>query len=523
MPPSRKRARAVARAGAPSLGGFDRFLLSVAPRWALNRIRARSAALTMARHYEAAQAGPRSAGWTQSGSDANSAQHSALARLRDIARDLRRNNGWARKVVAVIANNTIGWGIIPSAVDDSKRAIEYTMDAWNTWADSPSCDFDGRLSFYGLQRLVMETVVESGDALIVRRRVADPKAPDGALSLKLHVLEPDYLDMSRNGILMQGGGPCIQGVEFDSRGRRVAYWLFDRHPGSTLNVIPYHDGLVSRRVPAEDVIHVYRMDRPGQVRGVSWLATSIQRLKDFDDYADALLMKRKIEACFAAFVSDPDGVSQPAGEAIDVNLEELGPGQINYLKPEQSITFANPSSVGGEDGFSKSQLRQIAAANEITFEDLSTDYEKVSFSSARLARLAHYQSVFNWRWHMLEPSLLRQVWEWFTEEAMLFGKIDRPAAKVVWTAPPMPMIEPDKEGHAYMTLIRSGLMSLDEAIRERGNDPRVHLESIAASNAELDRLGIKLDSDPRSTTAQGALQSAGGAEKKGAGWGKESA
>lgn len=520
---SRKRARALARAVDPNLGRLDRFLLSVAPSWALNRIRDRSAALMMARHYEAAQGGPRSANWTQSGSDANSAQHSAMARLRDIARDLRRNNGWARKIVSVIANNTIGWGIIPSAVGVSPRSIGYAMDAWSAWADSTGCDFDGRLSFYGLQRLVMETVVESGEALIVRRRVSDASDDPATVPLKLHVLEPDYLDMTRNGILFEGGGPCIQGVEFDSRGRRVAYWLFDRHPGSTLNVIPYHDGLTSKRVPAEDVIHVYRMDRPGQVRGVSWLATTIQRLKDFDDYADALLMKRKIEACFAAFITDPDGLATATGEEVAPNLEELGPGQINYLKPEQTVTFANPSSAGAEDGFSASQLRQIAAAAEITFEDLSTDYSKVNFSSARLARLAHYQSVFNWRWHMLEPTILSGVWGWFNEEALLHTLIDKPS-KAVWTAPPMPMIEPDKEGHAYQTLIRSGLMHLDEAIRERGNDPRVHMAAIAASNAELDRLGIVLDSDPRHTTSQGALQSAGGGgEKKSAGWGKESA
>jgi capsid protein len=117
---------------------------------------------------------------------------------------------------------------------------------------------------------------------------------------------------------------------------------------------------------------------------------------------------------------------------------------------------------------------------------------------------------------MFIPQVCEGVWDWAMEVGQAAGIIGQPIA-AKWTAPPMPLIEPDKEGLAYKRLVRSGTMSLYEAIRERGNDPVAHLEEIAAGNAELDRLGIWLDSDPRRTSDAGLTQEraggGGGAEK----------
>jgi hypothetical protein len=73
----------------------------------------------------------------------------------------------------------------------------------------------------------MRTVVESGEALIVRYR------PEASLRLpvplQVRVLEPDYLDPNKHGPI-GNGSICFQGIEFDRSGRRVAYWLYPEHP-----------------------------------------------------------------------------------------------------------------------------------------------------------------------------------------------------------------------------------------------------------------------------------------------------
>lgn len=492
-------------------GMIDRFLMSVAPRWALRRIRDRAVAATIARHYEAAQGGRRTSGWTRAGTDANAANQPALAALRWLARDLERNNGWAQNGIRAIGRNTVGWGILPKPTGANDQAKARARELWNAWADDKNaCDADGRLTFYGLQRLSMETVAISGEALVRRHR---RRAEDGLpLPFQVQVLEPDFIDTMKDGLTGPGGGPIVQGVEFDKRGRRVAYWLFDEHPGANSG----RGGFVSKRVSASDIIHVYRVGRPGQVRGASWLASAIVKLKDFDDYEDATLMRQKIAACFAAFVTDVDGTNDPLGEQDDESpIETLEPGMIEYLPPGKDVTFSSPPAVQ-DMSFSATTLRRIAAAMGVTYEDLTGDYSQVNFSSARMGRLAHWANVHDWRWNMIIPQLCDGVWAWAMEAAFIAGLLmEQPRAE--WTPPPMPMLEPDKEGLAYQRIVRAGGMTHDDMIRELGGDPDTHWQEYAACLKKLDELDIWLDSDVRRVSAAGLTQERVGVGGSGSG------
>lgn len=488
------------------IGWFDRVLIGLAPGWGLRRVRARAAANMIARHYDAAADGRRTSGWSHRQTDATAAIVPALSRLRDLSRDLRRNNGWAKRGVQAIVNNTVGWGIRPKAIVSAAARPALREDAaaiWRSWADSATCDHDGRMSFYGLQALAMESIVESGEVLIVREMA---NTADGlSVPIRVRVLEADHLDTLKDEPVGATGAQIHNGIELDGRGRRVAYWLFDRHPGASFTAAT--TSIQSKRVPAEDVIHVYRVERPGMLRGAPWLAGAIARLNDFDDYEDAVLMQQKIAACFGAFVSDMDGASTALGEQStkDERLETLEPGHIAYLPPGKTVTFATPPNVANQEIFSASNLRRIAASLGVTYEDLTGDYSKVNFSSARMARIAHWGNVWDWQENMLIPQLCAGVWRWVMQEAArINGWPETPTAE--WAAPPMPMLEPDKEGLAYARLIRSGVMTLNQAIRERGGDPDDHLREFAEINAKLDDLGIVLDSDPRKTSGAGLTQ-----------------
>ena len=476
---------------------LDRVLIGLFPRWGLLRYRARATALLSARHYEAASGGRRTEGWTRRSSDANVALQNSIVQLREHSRELLRNNAWARRAVSVVASNTVGWGISARAAG---TGADKASKIWDSWASSVRCDYDGRLNFAGLQCLVMQTVATSGEVLI-RRHTAD-SSEDLPVPVRLQVIEPDYLDHNKNGALA-AGGEIRQGIEFDSRGRRVAYWLYGSHPGG-LGLMA--GGGVSERHDAKDIIHVYQVERPGQVRGVPWLSPAILRLKDFDDFEDAQLSQQRIAACFGAFVQDLEGTSPaPLGaeSTTDPLIEELQPGQVQYLRPGQSVTFAQPP--GAIDAaFTERQLRAVATCIGITYEDLTGDYSKVNFSSARMARIAHWRNVENWRWQMLIPQMCETVWRWVMGANI--ASDDRGVPAVTWAAPPMPMLEPEKEGLAYSRLIRSGAVTLYQVIRERGEDPDAHLAEIAAGNKKLDDLGIWLDSDPRRTSAAGLVQ-----------------
>lgn len=478
---------------------LDRALAAVSPSWAVSRIRARTHFSALARNFEAAQVGRRTAGWSRSSGDANAANGPALALLRFHARDLLRNNSWATNARRVVLRNVVGWGLAPKATDVDEFLVKEIAGIWRRWAGTTVCDADGLLTFAGLQRQVLSTVMESGEALIRRRW---RRMRDGLeLPMQLQVLEPDFLDTTKDGLPGQQGGKIVQGVEFDAIGRRVAYWLFDEHPGSR-----YVAGVTSRRVDATEIIHVFDVLRAGQVRGVSWFAPAIVNLKDFDEYEDATIMRQKIAALFAAFVTDPNGSSDTLGQVdpADDQVEGMEPGMVKYLAPGETVEFASPPLVGN-DGFSERTLRRVAAGIGVTYEDLTGDYSQVNFSSARMGRLAHWGNVYDWQWNMIVPRLCDPVWAWAMEAAAAVGLVDElPAAE--WTAPPMPMIDPDKEGLAYIRRVRSGAMTFSEMIREQGRDPDAHLAEYAEDQKKLDALGIWLDSDVRRVSAAGLTQ-----------------
>lgn len=480
---------------------LDRMGGLISPRWALKRQRARVALDLLQRNYEGAGTGRRQQGWRRSAADANAVIGPALARLRESARDLVRNNPYAESALNTIANHTVSWGIVAKPDPMDKR----TLTAWKAWAETTACDADGRHDFYGLQKLVMRTVAESGEVL-VRRRLRRPE--DGLpLPMQLQVLDPDFLDTSRDtaaGFLGNAGGTrIIQGVEFDPIGRRIAYWLFTEHPGSNLG------NLQSVRVPAESVLHIFRPLRPGQVRGPSWFAPALLRFKDFDDYEDATLMKQKIAACLAVITSDVDGSGAALGTADDTAtppIDSLEPGAILNVQPGRNITVVEPPANRDYGDYSRTVLRAIAAGLGVTYEDLTGDYADMPFSAARMSRLQHQEFVHDWRWRIIIPQFCDPAWAWFAQVATVMGQA-REGSRAIWTPPPMAMVDPNNEGLAEVRNVRGGLKSFSEMARERGYDPDELRAEIASDFKEFDRLGIVLDCDPRKMTQAGQSQS----------------
>lgn len=486
---------------------FDGLTLGIAPKWTLRRIRARAAVDVFQRNYEAASTGYRTQGWMRSSADPNAAVGSAGTRLRDAARDLVRNNAYAEAALSTIVDHAVGTGIVAKPYDTVSSAVrQRALDRWKRWAETTDCDADGRLDLAGLQKLVMRTVVESGECL-VRRRIRRPE--DGLpIPMQLQVLEPDFLDTTKDGeVGSTADGSTVkrtvQGIEFDGIGRRTGYWLLNEHPGAVL--IGGGGGRVtSRRVPADEILHVFRPGRPGQVRGVTWFAPIILRLKELDAYQDATLMKQKVAACLAVLMTDVDGTSPVLGTADPANagLDLISPGLIANVGAGRQITVVDPPAVNEHAAYVSSELHAIAVGIGVTYEDLTGSYESMPFSAARMSRLRHHARVEDWRWRMLVPQFCDPVWRWAMTvgQIMGVGDVDLGAE---WTCPPLPMIDPEAEGRALQSLVRNGAVTWPEMIRERGYDPDAVLAEIEEWNTKFDKAGVVLDCDPRRTSQQG--------------------
>lgn len=476
---------------------LDRVIGMLSPERGFHRARARAATEILKRSYEGAKVGRRTDSWVAAGTDANTEIASDLIRLRNRSRDLVRNNAYAAKAVAALAANLVGTGIIPRARASTSKKTELADRLWERW--SREVDADGHTDFNGLQALIARTVVESGECLVRFRR---RKVDDGlSVPLQLQVLEPDHLDSSRDGEV-SGSGWIQQGIEFDGLGQRVAYWLYPRHPGN----LSLGSARESIRVPAEDVLHLYDRLRPGQIRGVTWFAPAIIKLRDLDEYDEAELVRKKIEACFVAFVMGGDD-GEPLGEDAantDDRIESFEPGMVEYLPQGKDVKFGQPSTSAGYAEYMRVQLHAVASAVGLTYELLTGDLSQVNYSSIRAGLIEFRRRIKQTQSQLFIPGLCRPVWQRFIETAQAAGKLPKGEFSAEWTPPRFEAVDPIKDVQADILAVRAGLMTLKEAIARQGYDPSLVLQEISQTFDELDALGIVLDTDPRRATRSGA-------------------
>ncbi|MCP3732032.1 phage portal protein [Sphingomonas sp. MG17] len=462
--------------------------------------------------YDGATDGRRAAGWRRSIRDANGELTPRAQRLlRATARELVRNNPFAARGVASIAANIVGTGITFQVYRDGK-----VDDALNAVArrhfDKPNCDAAGRHDLYGLQLQAARAIVESGGAVMRRRwRRASDRLP---LPFQLQVLEADYIDPSKTGPLSASPGVTpgysIYGIQFSPIGRREGYWLYNSHPGS----LGMH-GVGSTFVPARDIAHIYRADRPEQEHGATWLAPVLLRMKDFGDFEDAELSRQKLSAAYVGVVTgedidatipgivsegdDPDAMPVPIDQEP---LDYLEPGTFQYARPGEEVTFSTPPKSDGYPDFTKVSLRAVAVGMGVPYEELTGDLSGVSFISGRLGRLSYKRDVATWQWLMFIPQFCAAVEAWYIEALEATG-VDTTGVEMRWTPPKTEMLDPASEIVANRDAVRSGQATLSGLARERGEDPDTFFAEAAADAKRLDELGLIFDSDPRHVTSAG--------------------
>jgi lambda family phage portal protein len=456
--------------------------------------------------YDGATVGRRAAGWRRTKLDANGELSPAVqAALRGIARDLDRNNPWATAGANKIAEHLVGTGITFQVYRNGK-----VDDVLNALArqhfDRTDCDTTGRCDLYGLQLKAARSIVVSGSVLLRRRwrRMSD-RLP---IPMQLQLLEPDYIDMSRDGPMAVAagstGGFYVHGIQFSPLGRREGYWLYNAHPGSGRPA-----SSSSTFVQARDVAHIFRADRPEQEHGATWFAPIILRLKDFGDYEDAQLTRQKIASAFAGFVKgDVEGAFPGIGSDDEEDPADREPldfvesGTVQYLRPGEEITFPSPPGVDGYMDYSKVSQRAIAAGLGVPYEMLTGDLSDVSFISGRLGRLTFKRAVDTWQWLMFIPQFCAAIERWFIEAAEMQGH-DVSGVSMRWTPPKHEMLDPASEVPANRDAVRSGQKTHSQVIRENGDDPDTFFAEMAEDLKRLDELGIVLDSDPRRVTQAG--------------------
>ena len=185
------------------------------------------------------------------------------------------------------------------------------------------------------------------------------------------------------------------------------------------------------RIDAREILPLFRVLRPGQIRGEPWLARALVKLNELDQYDDAELVRKKTAAMFAGFVTrqSPEDALLGEGPADGegVALAGLEPGTLQILEPGEDIKFSDPADVGGSYAeFLRTQFRAVAAAMGVTYEQLTGDLSGVNYSSIRAGLLEFRRRCEMLQHAVLVHQLCRPVRAAWMRQAVLSGALVAP-------------------------------------------------------------------------------------------------
>jgi lambda family phage portal protein len=444
------------------------------------------------RSLMAALTGNDTASWVADGLQINASTESGLATVRARSRDAALNNPWARQFLAMCQRNVLGphsvryQSRVTTADGKPQAAVNDALEAgYAAFSRRGACDITGRYTLQTLRRLALLQVVTDGEAFI---RLYPGRGPHG---FQVKLLTADHVPISARANL-SGGRRVRQGIEMDSDGRVLAYHMVRDEAQlevSTEGIGP--QGL--ERVPAAQIIHLYRPEQAGQIRGIPWLAPVLKSAWQAQDFAASGLNKARESAKRGGWLTstgehDPgnqiktltDAEQPQADQPAAVPASTLHDGTWEQLAHGlQAVPFESdyPNIEYGE--FTKACVRNIACAWGVSYITLGNDLEAVNYSSGQLGLEGErtlWLEVQNW----LVDELERPIHAGWLRHALLaapelsalsMARLPVYEAAARWQTHRWQPLDPLKTIEAQAARIQAKLSSPQREIRAAGEDP----------------------------------------------------
>ena len=409
--------------------------------------------------------------------DSSSADAEANSSVRQTLRNRARyevaNNSYAKGIVLTLANNTIGTGPRLQCLSDDETVNSQVEEAFCKWAQT--VDLAGKL------RTVRQVRCVDGEAFILL--VQNPKLADENVHLDLQLVEADCVTSQDFSI-----DPLdIDGIKFDQYGNPVTYRVLLYHPGGdkvTFNVTD------ARNIPAENVIHYFRIDRPGQHRGVPELTPALPLFAQLRRFTLAVLAAAESAADFAGIIYTD---SPAGGESEDIAA--LDPIQLerNMLLTMPSgwkmgqLDSKQPCSTYGE--FKNQVLNEIARCLNIPFNLAAGNSNGCNYASGRLDQQMYHKAISVERANIASRILDRVFATWYKEYAIANG-LNREVPFHTWFWDGFEHVDPEKEASATVTRLQNHISTYSYEYAKQGLDWEDAFEQIKKEKDRMRELGI---------------------------------
>jgi lambda family phage portal protein len=423
--------------------------------------------------------------------------NSANGELQKIQRRSRwtfANDGFWANACRQVANNVVGYGIKPRIKDPILRKL------WRRW--EREADARGVLSLHLMAHALMSTEARDGEAF-VRFRPRRKEDMRSGVPLQLQPLESDYVPPEKNE-LAPNGNIIISGIEKDQIDRVAAVWMYEYHPRDFARIDKR--SFLPKRVPASEVLHLYRPDRMEAMRGFPWGSPALNKSESLKTYDEAELERKKGQAMHGGFIKPPLGENGKPTLGVDgvdnngLDFAGMTPGTWTVMDPGYEVEFSQPQ--GNDQNYPvyrREGMTEVAVCFGLSVEHVTLNFEKLNDRQWRANNLEVTRAIEANQELMIEQ-FYRPVWKRFVDACYLAdlwkpepGKTLDDYYDIEFMPPARGHIHPVQEVAALREAIRIGVISRKRVASMFGDDVEDIDEENALDQQRAMRLGLKYD------------------------------
>lgn len=475
------------------------------------------------------------------------------------SRDLARNDGYVQSGESLYKDGIVGSMYLVNAKPNTQvlgldeiweEEMQQEAEAKFTLAaESPNCWFDASrsLTFTGMVRLAMGIYSFAGEVLATAEWLREKPRP---FSTAIQMVDLDRLSNPEglNGIGSMDGRIVRGGVHQNMRGAPLGYYIRKAHPYDfdRFNDINEHVYVPVRKPWGRlQVLHLKDQRRAAQSRAVAQIVAGLKEIKITKKFRDITLQQAVVNAMYAASIESdlpPEAAFAQIGggqKSLGANVAQYGAdymAAVNKFAGDKGFRIDNvkiphffpgtklnlrqsgaPGGVGQE--FEQSLLRYIAALLGVSYEELSKDFSKTNYSSARAAMLQ------TWRFMQARKAMIADRFAtsiymlWFEEmmntnqlEFMKYSKAPNyyeglnaeAYTSCEWIGAARGQIDELKETQAAVLRIKFGLSTHEDELAKLGKDWRKVYAQLQREQKDRDARGIILQEDNSVNAASGS-------------------
>lgn len=423
------------------------------------------------------------------GLSANAANSPEVRRtLRNRARYETANNSYARGIVLTLSHDVVGTGPrlqLLTSDAESNRRIEQAFMLWARAIGLP-------------EKLRTMRVARATDGEAFAVLTSNPQL-SSAIQLDLRLVEADQVTTPD---LSQQSSRSVDGIVFDASGNPVEYHVLQSHPGEGA----FGGQRSYERVPASSVVHWFRMDRPGQTRGIPDIMPALPLFAQLRRFTLAVLAAAETAADFAGilYTDAPANGEADAAEPFEpIELEKRAlltmPGgwKMSQMEAQQPAT--------GFSEFKHEILNEIARCLCMPFNVAAANSSGYNYASGRLDHQTYFKAIRVEQSHLESVVLDRILGAWLDEAALIPGLLPTGLGPFAqwphqWFWDGHEHVDPAKEANAQATRLSSYTTTLADEYARRGQDWETQLRQRAKELALMQELGLSLaQSNPQSS------------------------